>query len=137
VVVAGSLHRHRHQKSFVDYVRRNRGMLHRVPNVLVSVSLTAVHADPRYQAAAQACVDRFVRDTDWRPQVTWLMRYSRYGPIKKWMVRRIAAGEGGDTDTSRDQEYTDWEHLRHEVEALLEPLDPINMTAEAEAAPPG
>lgn len=141
VIVAGSLHRQRHQKSLADYVRRNRGMLRRVPNALVSVSLTAARTDPAHQAAAQACVDRFVRETDWRPQVTWLtagaLAYSRYGPVKKWVMRRIAAREGGDTDTSRDHEYTDWERLRQQVEAFLEPLASLGTMAEAEAVPAG
>jgi menaquinone-dependent protoporphyrinogen oxidase len=128
VIVAGSLHRERHQKALVHFVRRNVDMLRRVPTAFVSVSLTAVRTDPPSMAAAQACVDRFVRETEWHPQVTWLtagaLKYSRYGPLKKWMMRRIAARNGGDTDTSRDYEYTDWARLERQVDAFLEPLRP-------------
>jgi menaquinone-dependent protoporphyrinogen oxidase len=31
--------------------------------------------------------------------------------VKKWIIRRIVAKAGGDTDTSRDYEYTDWQAL--------------------------
>lgn len=134
VIIAGSLHRERHQKSLTAYVRHNRGMLRRVPNAFVSVSLTAVRRDAPAVAAAQACVDRFVRETEWQPRETWLtagaLAYSRYGPFKKWMMRRIAARNGGATDTSRDHEYTDRERLRGQVEAFLEPLRPIEVPTE-------
>ncbi|MNC94612.1 Protoporphyrinogen IX dehydrogenase [menaquinone] [compost metagenome] len=38
--------------------------------------------------------------------------YSKYNWVKRWMMRRIVAKAGGDTDTSRDYEYTDWNDLR-------------------------
>lgn len=126
VIAAGSVHAGRHQKSLVAFVRRNRDMLRRVPNAFVSVSLTAVNTDAPAQAAAQACVDRFVRETEWRPRVTWLtagaLMYSRYGFLKKRMMRWIAKKNGGDTDTTRDYEYTDWARLEQQVSAFLEPL---------------
>jgi len=34
--------------------------------------------------------------------------YSRYGFLKRMMLRAIAKREGGDTDTSKDHVYTDW-----------------------------
>jgi menaquinone-dependent protoporphyrinogen oxidase len=126
VIVAGSIHAGRHQKSLVAFVQRNRDMLRGVPNAFVSVSLTAAHSDAPAQAAAQACVDRFVRETQWHPRVTWLtagaLMYSRYGFFKKRMMRWIAKKNGGDTDTSRDYEYTDWERLERQVDDFLEPL---------------
>lgn len=135
VIVAGSLHLERHQKPLVRFVQRNRDMLRRVPNAFVSVSLTAVRTDPRSLAAAQACVDRFVAETAWHPQVTWLtagaLMYSGYGPIKKRMMRWIAGRNGGDTDMSRDHEYTDWARLARQVEAFLEPLRPAEVPPEA------
>jgi menaquinone-dependent protoporphyrinogen oxidase len=36
------------------------------------------------------------------------LRYSRYPLPLRWFMRRIAKQAGGDTDTSRDYEYTDW-----------------------------
>ncbi len=31
--------------------------------------------------------------------------------IERMLMKRIAAQAGGDTDTSRDHEYTDWKDL--------------------------
>jgi menaquinone-dependent protoporphyrinogen oxidase len=137
VIVAGSIHVGRHQKPLAGFVQHNRDLLRRVPNALVSVSLSAAHTDR--QAAAQACVDRFVRETQWHPQVTWLtagaLMYSRYGFLKKLMMRWISRRNGGDTDTSRDYEYTDWARLERQVAAFLEPLgSTFDVPVEAVAA---
>jgi menaquinone-dependent protoporphyrinogen oxidase len=39
------------------------------------------------------------------------LRYSKYPLPLRWLMRRIAKQAGGDTDTSRDYEYTDWEQV--------------------------
>ena len=61
-------------------------------------------------------IGRFLTGTGWRPTVTkpvaGALLYSRYNPFKRWMMKRIVQKGGGDTDTSRDYEYTDWDDLR-------------------------
>ncbi|MCE3247433.1 MAG: protoporphyrinogen oxidase [Geminicoccaceae bacterium] len=37
------------------------------------------------------------------------LRYSRYGFLKRLLMRLIVWREGGDTDDSRDYDYTDWD----------------------------
>lgn len=36
------------------------------------------------------------------------LKYTQYNPLVRFIMRRIAATAGGDLDTSRDYEYTDW-----------------------------
>ena len=38
--------------------------------------------------------------------------YTRYGWLKRRIMRRIAEADGRDVDTSRDHEYTDWQAVR-------------------------
>src|SRR5204862_8025935 len=40
------------------------------------------------------------------------LRYTQYPWLKRWIMKRIVAKAGGDTDTTRDHEYTDWNELR-------------------------
>ena len=47
------------------------------------------------------------------------LTYSKYSKPVKWLMRRIAKKSGGGTDTSRDYEYTDWEHVRRYAQHLL------------------
>lgn len=44
--------------------------------------------------------------------VAGALLYTRYGWLKRWIMRRIVRKAGGDVDTTRDYEYTDWIALR-------------------------
>lgn len=127
VVVAASVHVGRHQESIVRFVREHAAALRRLPTALFSLSLSAVKRDEAHLRAAQECVDLLERETGWHPTMTFLtagaLRYTRYGFLKRWMLRRIARREGGDTDTSRDHEYTDWARVRADTLAFLQRMD--------------
>jgi hypothetical protein len=51
-------------------------------------------------------------------EVAGALKYTRYGWLKRRVMRYIAGKAGGSTDTSRDHEYTDWEDLRVFAESL-------------------
>jgi menaquinone-dependent protoporphyrinogen oxidase len=82
----------------------------------VSVCLGVLQQDKKVQWEVGATIDRFVKDTGWTPTVTksvaGALMYTRYNWIKRFVMKRIAQKAGGDTDTSRDYEYTDWNDLR-------------------------
>lgn len=61
----------------------------------------------------------FFLKTNWRPD-RWTifagaLPYSKYSWIKKRVMKAIVAVAGGDTDTSRDYEYTDWNEVKEFV----------------------
>jgi menaquinone-dependent protoporphyrinogen oxidase len=138
VVVAGSVHGGRHQASLVRFVRRSLAELGHLPTVFFSVSLSATGSD---LPGARKCADAFLRETGWGPSMVGLtagaLAYSRYGFFKRWFMRRIAARAGGDTDTSRDHEYTDWARLRADVEAFLAAAFPVQAAEAGELAAAG
>ena len=86
------------------------------PTAFVPVCLGILQRDPAVQNEVRRIVDRFLLGSDWRPSetltVAGALPYTRYNWLKRWVMRRIVAKAGGDTDTSRDYEYTDWEVLR-------------------------
>lgn len=114
-VVCGSIHRSRYQASLARFVNDNRSWLAGIPTAFVAVSLTAARNDPRARDKLQGIVDAFCRKNGLAPamvrHVAGALRYTRYSGFKRWMMRRIASKEGGDTDVSRDHEYTDWDDL--------------------------
>ena len=65
-------------------------------------------------------MNRFFDETRWRPMVTKMVAgallYTRYNWIVRQMMKRIVKKAGGDTDTSRDYEYTDWADVRQFAE---------------------
>jgi len=113
VVVAASIIMGRHESYVRRWVKANAGALAELPGAFVSVNGTSPEADPEWRAAADRYVAQFISQTGWRPRwaaaFSGALRYSRYGPVTRWIMRKIAEKEGGPTDTSRDYEFTDWD----------------------------
>ena len=86
------------------------------PTAFVSVCLGILQKDPKVEEELGAIIGRFLTATGWQPtiikKVAGALLYRQYGLIKRWMMKRIVAKAGGDIDTSRDYEYTDWDDLR-------------------------
>jgi menaquinone-dependent protoporphyrinogen oxidase len=116
VVVAASLHAGGYQRSVRRWVRAHAQMLNGKPTAFLSVCLAVLEQNPKVQRELVGIITRFLASTGWQPTMTkpvaGALLYTRYNPIKRWMMKRIVRKAGGDTDTSRDYEYTDWNDLR-------------------------
>jgi menaquinone-dependent protoporphyrinogen oxidase len=125
VIVGASIHMGKHEDYVLDFVRKNRDALERLPSALFSVSMAA--HDNVEEAAGY--IEEFVRETGWRPAKVGLfggaLLYTQYGFIKRHMMKKIVRDKGiPDTDTSRDYIYTEWDGVKHFVEEFLETLVP-------------
>jgi menaquinone-dependent protoporphyrinogen oxidase len=116
VIVAASVHAGGYQRSVRSWVRAHAKALGERPTAFVSVCLGVLQKDAGVQREVAAIIDRFVKDTGWTPTTTktvaGALLYTRYNWIKRFVMKRIVQKAGGDTDTSRDYEYTDWNDLR-------------------------
>lgn len=114
ILVAASIHRAHHQAAIEDFVRRHAAQLGTRHSGFVSVSLSAAGGTEDL-AVARTMADDFLAGTAWRPRFVHLaagaFRYTQYGFLKRWVLRRIAEAKGAPTDTSQDHELTDWEAL--------------------------
>lgn len=111
-VVLGAAIRYGHfQRRVGDLVRRCKRELDARPNAFFSVCLTAGGPGARPDVAL-GYVREFFAKTGWHPRETQLfagaLLYTRYNPFVRFMMRLIVGLAGGDTDASRDYEYTDW-----------------------------
>jgi len=88
-----------------------------------SVSLSAAGKTEGQRQHARDCLDQFLRQTHWQPRATAIIAgallYRTYGFWLRLMMKWIAWREGGDTDTSKDYEYTDWNQVRQFTEEFL------------------
>ena len=111
VIIGASIHYGHHPAYLRKLVLRQRSALAARPNAFFSVSLSAGGPRPKL-AAAQRYIDKFLRNTGWQPQLiasfAGAVKYSVYGPIKRRVMIVFVGLGGGETDTSRDYEYTDW-----------------------------
>jgi len=124
VCVAASVHGGHHEREMIDFAKRHRAVLERIPATFFSVTLSEAGAeDParpaveRERAAAdvQRMIDVFATETGWRPArtlpVAGSLAYSKSNFFIRFVMKRIARKAGAPTDTSRDYEFTDWSAL--------------------------
>jgi menaquinone-dependent protoporphyrinogen oxidase len=116
VIVAASVHAGGYQRTVRRWVRAHAPALDARPTAFVSVCLGILQADPGVQEEVAATPRRFAASAGWHPAVVKIVAgalpYTRYNWFTRRLMKRIAAKAGGDTDTSRDYEYTDWADLR-------------------------
>jgi menaquinone-dependent protoporphyrinogen oxidase len=97
-------------------VRTHAQALSGKPTAFVSVCLGVLQHDADVQREIHTIANRFLLATGWRPAITEIvagaLMYRKYNWLKRWVMKRIVAKAGGDTDTTRNYEYTDWNALR-------------------------
>jgi menaquinone-dependent protoporphyrinogen oxidase len=102
-------------RSIVRFAQAQRAALAAKPSGFLSVSLSAAGHDPDDWKGLDGCVRAFEQATGWKParvhHVAGAFRYTAYGFLKRWLMRRIAEKKGAPTDTTRDHELTDWGDL--------------------------
>lgn len=83
-------------------------------------------------------VDVFCTRTGLHPRRVWplagALLYTHYGSIEKVVMRMIAKRAGGDTDTSRDHDYTDWKGLERFVSSVAAEIEEQEAPAPARKA---
>lgn len=126
VLLGASLHEGHHQRYVRTFVTEHRDALERTKTAFFSVSLSAASAEPESREAARTCMEEFFRETKFRPQraeiVAGALRYTQYSWWKRALLKQISKHQGGDTDTSRDHEYTDWNAVDRFADAFFDSL---------------
>ncbi len=140
IMVAASVHRGRYQRAVERWVGAHVAELRSKPTAFVSVSLGVLQHDPAVIAELDAIVHRFIDPLGWQPTVVkavaGALLYTKYNVFIRWIMKRIAAKAGGDTDTSHDYDYTDWNDVRRfadqfgrRVADLLPVVHPVPLRA--------
>ncbi len=135
VILVASIHTGHHEPEMIAFVRKHKAMLEHMRTALLSISLSEAGAEkasasPEARAKAahevQGMLDAFFEETHWRPArvmpIAGALLYSHYNVLLRLVMKDIARREGGDTDTSRDYEYTDWPALDRFIEELVAEL---------------
>jgi menaquinone-dependent protoporphyrinogen oxidase len=83
----------------------------------VSVCLAILSRNDDGRKEAEAIPQRFLDGVHWHPTIVKIVAgalpYTQYNLVTRWIMKRIVASAGGDTDTSKDYEYTDWNDVRN------------------------
>jgi menaquinone-dependent protoporphyrinogen oxidase len=112
VVVGDSIHAVKHSHGLIRYLEAHVATLNAKPSALFQVSLTSANPDPEHTTTAHGLVEDLLQRTGFDPDAVGLFAgalvYTQYGWLKRRVMRAIVKREGGDVDTSRDYDYTDW-----------------------------
>ena len=123
VLLAGSVHGGRYQKSLIKLARAKAAALGNLRAAFMSVSLAAAGDDPEDWKGLRDCVARFAKKTGWTPptvfHVAGAFRFSEYDFFKSWAMRWIAAQKDHEVEPHKDKEYTDWAALKISLDGWL------------------
>lgn len=122
-ILAASLHVGRHQAEMVEFIRKQRARLDRVPTAFISVSLSAASKLKDDLAGARVAVEDMFDELDWEATRVHLaagaVHDRRTGFLKRWVIHRILREKGATMDPSGDMEFTDWAALDAFLEAFM------------------
>ena len=123
VVLGGSVHAGNFQDSLRCYVAAYAPRLNGMPSWFFAVSLSeGIRAGLFTHETAVAQIDRFLSQFTWTPReafsVGGALLYREYSWPKRMLMKQIVRKNGGETDTSRDFEYTDWDEVRTFAERI-------------------
>ena len=117
IIVGAPVHGGQFPKSLRQWVIKNRDSLTERPTAFFSVCLGILQKEnAKVLADEKRIVTEFLMSANWHPS-EWAifagaLAYSKYGWIKKRIMRSIARKAGTETQIDRDYEYTDWEEVK-------------------------
>jgi len=110
-----------------NFVIAHDAWLNTVPSAFFSVCMAVKSVNEKSREEAKRYGDKFIAQTDWTPTLiqtfAGAVKYTQYGSIKRFIMKMISKREGGNTDTSRDHEYTDWESVDRFVENFVSEIE--------------
>lgn len=96
------------------FVKRHAEQLNQMPSAFFAVNLTARKPEKR-APQTNAYTRKFLLSSPWQPKqcavFAGALRYPRYRWFDRFMIRLIMKITGGETDTSKEIEYTDWQQV--------------------------
>jgi len=113
VLVGSPVNNRKHLPAVVAFVDANAAALAERPTAFVQLSFASVVSAQWGTEGAAEFVDDLVERTGWHPdrvgRFAGAVKYTQYDRLTRWFFRLVSAVTTGDTDTSRDYEYTDWD----------------------------
>ncbi|HEI6966978.1 TPA: menaquinone-dependent protoporphyrinogen IX dehydrogenase [Yersinia enterocolitica] len=114
VMIGASVRYGRFSPVLSQFVAGHIEQLNQIPSAFFAVNLTARKPEKR-SPQTNAYVRKFLLSTPWQPSLCAVfagaLRYPRYRWIDRVMIQLIMRMTGGETDTSKEVEYTDWQQV--------------------------
>ncbi|NOI83305.1 menaquinone-dependent protoporphyrinogen IX dehydrogenase [Vibrio tubiashii] len=116
-VLIGASIRYGHlNKKLYQFIERNLSSLQQSKVAFFCVNLTARKEDQgKDTPEGSAYIKTFLKKSPWQPQLIGVfagaLYYPRYNWFDRTMIKFIMSMTGGETDTNKEVEYTNWEKV--------------------------
>ncbi|PJG84251.1 menaquinone-dependent protoporphyrinogen IX dehydrogenase [Conservatibacter flavescens] len=125
VVIGASIRYGHFHRNLYQFIEKYHLQLNQMPTAFFSVNLTARKAD-KNTPETNGYTRKFLQKSKWKPTITQVfaggLYYPRYRFIDRVMIQLIMRITGGETDTTKEIEYTNWndvyqfaDRLKHQV----------------------
>ncbi|GAB2640928.1 menaquinone-dependent protoporphyrinogen IX dehydrogenase [Vibrio panuliri] len=116
VLIGASIRYGKLNKKLYQFINRNIEQLEQSKVAFFCVNLTARKEDQgKDTPEGSVYIKKFLRLSPWQPSLIGVfagaLYYPRYGWFDKMMIKLIMTLTGGETDTSKEVEYTNWEKV--------------------------
>ena len=115
VLIGSPIRYGHHLPEVFDFIRQHETFLNQHLSGFFSVNLTARKLE-KNRPETNPYLQKFLGKITWKPGMTGVMAgsllYSRYRWFDRVMIQLIMKITGGNTDTSKDIEYTDWDAVQ-------------------------
>ena len=111
VLIGASIRYGHFNKKLTHFASIHQNQLNNMVSGFIGVNLTA-RKEEKNTAQTNVYVRKFLEKTPWKPTTVGVfagaLLYPRYNMFDKFMIRLIMKMTKGETDTSKEVEYTDW-----------------------------
>ncbi|MTD39125.1 menaquinone-dependent protoporphyrinogen IX dehydrogenase [Erwinia sp. CPCC 100877] len=114
VVIGASIRYGHFHPALMDFVKKHTAQLNALPGAFFSVNLVARKPEKR-TPQTNSYTRKFLLASPWRPDLSAVfagaLRYPCYRWFDRLMIRLIMKMTGGETDTTKEVVYTDWNRV--------------------------
>lgn len=125
IIIASAIRYGHFHKQLYAFIERNVALLNSKKSTFISINLTARKAD-KNTPETNAYTRKFLEKITWKPDhitvVAGALRYPKYNFFDRVMIQLIMRMTGGETDPSKEVEYTDWQRLAEFCQVLKQDI---------------
>lgn len=127
ILIGSSIHMHKYKNSVKQYIINNIDELNKKPSAFFSVCMAVASEIDEEHEEVTTLAKSFLNQTGWKTKeinhIAGALKYTQYDYFKRLIMRMIAKKQGGDTNTSHDYEYTDWNAVKDFVRHFIREVD--------------
>jgi menaquinone-dependent protoporphyrinogen oxidase len=116
LLLGGSVRYGRFSTILTDFVHRNLREIQTHPSGFFAVNLTARKSN-KNTPKTNIYTYKFLKKSSWQPDCCAVfagaLKYPRYRPLDRAIIRLIMYLTGGETDPRKEVEYTDWSKVKN------------------------